>query len=142
MHCLNYPIPCFWQVSNNFWQVGLHLCVPQGWDLNCVSQSYQICCNCEICCQTFGGNGCTFYANAPYIAFIYMYIRFMSSYVVFIYLYISHLCSCIVHMLCPLSVTWSHVRDSYMCNMVCCHNDNPTSAPIGDPSMARLPWGL
>ena len=85
---------------------------------------------------------CTFIANTSYVAFIYMYISLVCSYMVFIYSYISHMCSRIVCMLHLLSMTWSHVRNSSMCNMVCCHNDNPTSAPIGDPSMARLPWGL
>ena len=83
-----------------------------------------------------------FIADTSYVAFIYTYISLACSYVVFIYSYISHMCSCIVHVLHPLSMTWSHVRDSSMCHMVCCHNDDPTSAPIGDRSMARLPWGL
>ena len=37
---------------------------------------------------------------------------------------------------------WSHIRDSSMCVIVCCHYDNPTTTPTGDPSMAGLPWGL
>ena len=41
-----------------------------------------------------------------------------------------------------VSITWSHVGDRSTCIMVCCHYDNPTSAPTGDPSMVRLPWGL
>ena len=85
---------------------------------------------------------CAFIANTLYVAFIYMYVRLACSYMVFIYSYISHMCSCIVHMLHLLTVTQSNMRDSFMCNIVCCFNDNPTSAPLGDPSMARLPWGL
>ena len=85
---------------------------------------------------------CAFVANALYAAFIYAYVSLVCLYMVFIYSYVSCMCSCIAHMLCPLSATRSHMRDSSTCNMVCCHNNNPTSAPIGDPSMARLPWGL
>ena len=85
---------------------------------------------------------CTFIANTLYMASIYMYISLACLYMVFIYPYVSHMCSCIAHMLHLLSMTQSHVRDSSTCNMVCCHYDNPTSAPIGNPSMARLPWGL
>ena len=29
-----------------------------------------------------------------------------------------------------------------MCIIICHCYDAPTTAPIGDPSMARLPWGL
>ena len=46
-------------------------------------------------------------------------------------LFITH-----VHSLCAPS---SHMRDSSMCNLVCHRYDNPTNAPIGNPSMARLP---
>ena len=28
VHCLNYPIPCFWQVGLGVWQVGLSVYVP------------------------------------------------------------------------------------------------------------------
>ena len=83
---------------------------------------------------------CAFIANTSYVAFIYMYISLACLYVVFIYLYVSHMCSCIVHVLHLLSMTQSHVRDRSTCHMVCYCNDNPTSAPIGDRSMARLPW--
>ena len=85
---------------------------------------------------------CAFIANTSYMAFIYMYISLACSYVEFIYLYVSHTCSCIVHVLHLLSMAWSHVRDCSMCIMVCCWHDNPTSAAIGYPNMARLPWGL
>ena len=84
---------------------------------------------------------CMLIANAWYMAFIYMYISLACFYMVFIYSYISHTCSCIAHMLHPLSMTQSHMRHSSMCNMVCCRNDNPTSAPIGYPIVTRLPWG-
>ena len=29
-----------------------------------------------------------------------------------------------------------------MCIIICHRYDNPTNTPSGDPSMARLPWGL
>ena len=85
---------------------------------------------------------CVFVANALYVAFIYMYISLACSYMVFIYQYVRHTCLCVMCALCLLSMTRSHMRDSSMCNMVCCRYDNPTSAPIGDPSMVILPWGL
>ena len=81
---------------------------------------------------------CVFIANVSYIAFIYIYVSLACSYMVFIYLYISCMCSCIMCALHPLSVTWSHVRDSSTCNIVCCCYNNPISAPIGNPSMLRL----
>ena len=81
-------------------------------------------------------------ANASFMAFIYMYISHVCPYVVFIYSYVSHMCSCIACMLCLSSMTQLLVRDSSKCNMVCCCYDNPTNAPMGNPSMARLPWGL
>ena len=85
---------------------------------------------------------CVFVANALYMAFIYTYVSLVCLYVVFIYLYVSHTCSCVACVRHLLHMTWSHMRDSSTCNMVCCHNDNPTSTPIGDPSVAGLPWGL
>ena len=85
---------------------------------------------------------CTFVANTLYVSFIYTYISLACSYMVFIYSYISHTRLCIACVFRLLGMAWLHVRDSSTCNMVCCCNDNPTSAPIGDPSVARLPWGL
>ena len=39
-------------------------------------------------------------------------------------------------------VPWSCIRGSSTCSIICrCYND-PTTTPTGDPSMARLPWGL
>ena len=52
------------------------------------------------------------------------------------------MCLFVVHILRPSSMTWLLVRDSSICNVVCHHYDNPTTAPTGDPSMAGLPWGL
>ena len=37
---------------------------------------------------------------------------------------------------------WSHIRGSSKCIIICHRYEDPTTAPIGDPSMARLPWGL
>ena len=37
---------------------------------------------------------------------------------------------------------WPCIRGSSMCIIICPHYDDPTTTPIGDPSMARLPWGL
>ena len=124
--------------------------------------------DCEICCQNFGGNGfpmyfgvvqdwycligslviwrgrltCVFIANALYMAFIYMYISLACSYMVFIYPYISHMCSCVTCVFHSLSMTWSHMGDRFTCSMVCCLYNNIASAPIGNPIMVRLPWGL
>ena len=44
------------------------------------------------------------------------------------------------HMLHLSSTTWSLMRDSPSCNIVCCYNENPTNDPMGNPSMVRLPW--
>ena len=122
--------------------------------------------DCEICCQKFGGNGslcivgvvqdwysligslviwcgyltCVFVANSLYVAFIYTYVSLACSYVVFIYLYVSHTCLHIMCVFCLLSATRLHVGDSSRCSMVCCCYYNPTSAPIGNPSMVRLSW--
>ena len=38
-------------------------------------------------------------------------------------------------------MTRSHVGDRSTCIMVSCRYDNPTSAPIGNPSMVRVRWG-
>ena len=81
-------------------------------------------------------------ANESYIAFHHSYISFCHLYIVFNHSYVSQPCSYIVHILHPSSVIQSLMRDSSMCNMVCCHYDNPTNAPICNTSMARLPWGL
>ena len=63
------------------------------------------------------------------------------THMLFLHVHMWYLFTCMstihVH---ALSITWSHMRHSSMCNMVCCHYENPTSAPIGDPSMVRLPW--
>ena len=83
-----------------------------------------------------------FVANTLYMAFIYMYVSHVCPYVVFISSYISHTCSWIACMLCPSIMSQLLMRDSSTCNMVCCCHDNPTNDPIGDPGMARLPWGL
>ena len=83
-----------------------------------------------------------FVANALYMAFIYMYIILACSYVVLIYPYFSCMCLCVMCAFHLLSLTQSHMGDSSTCIMVCCHYDNHTSAPIGNPSMVRLPWGL
>ena len=81
-------------------------------------------------------------ANESYISFHHLYISFHDSYTAFIHSYISYACSYIAHVLHPSSTTQSLMRASSTCNMVCCHYDNPTNAPIGDPGMAGLPWGL
>ena len=158
MHCLNYPIPHFWQMSNNVCTTGVEfelcksflpnfagtvkfvakilvgmvsLCifgVVQDW--HCLIDSLFVWCSHVTC---------TFIANTLYMAFIYMYISLACSYMGLIYPYVIHMCSYVACVLCPL---WSHLRDSSTCNMVCCHYNNPTSAPIGNPSMVRLPWGL
>ena len=57
-------------------------------------------------------------ANASYVEFVYTYVSLACSYMVFIYLYISHTCSCIAHVLCPLSMTPSHMRDISMCGLL------------------------
>ena len=85
---------------------------------------------------------CVFIANASYMAFIYTYVSLACLYVVFIYPYISHTCLWITCKLRPLRMTYLHMRDSSTCNMVCCRYDNPTSAPVGDPIMVRLPLGV
>ena len=41
-----------------------------------------------------------------------------------------------------LRASWSRIRGSSMCIIICCHYDDPTTTPTGDPIMARLPWGL
>ena len=89
-----------------------------------------------------GHDTCVFIVNASYAAFIYTYISLACLSMVFICPYISHMCSRITCAFHLLSTTQSHVGDSSTYSMVCCHYDNPTSAPIGDPSMERLPWGL
>ena len=35
-----------------------------------------------------------------------------------------------------------HIRGSSTSIIICRRYEDPTTAPIGDPSMARLPWGL
>ena len=85
---------------------------------------------------------CEFIASASYMACIYMYVSLACLYMVFIYSYISHKCLYVVHVLHPFSMPQSYVRDTSICNMVCCCNNDPTSAPIGDANVARLPWGL
>ena len=37
---------------------------------------------------------------------------------------------------------WSHIRGISKCMIICRRDDDLTTAPTGDPSMARLPWGL
>ena len=81
---------------------------------------------------------CNFVAYTSYVVYIYMYISLACSYVVFIYPYISHV-RCAFRL---LSATYSHMGDTSTCSMVCCRYNNPTSAPIGDPNMVRLSWGL
>ena len=39
-------------------------------------------------------------------------------------------------------VIWLCRRGNSMCIIICRHYDDPTTDPTGDPSMARLPWGL
>ena len=55
-------------------------------------------------------------------------------------------CDLVTHTLvtqvCPSHAPWSCIRGSSMCIIICRHYDNSTTAPIGDPSMARLLWGL
>ena len=52
---------------------------------------------------------------------------------------VTHMLVTCVHSSC---MPWLHIRRSSMCIIIChCYN-NPTTAPRGDPSMARLPWGL
>ena len=108
-----------------------NLDVVQVW--YCLIGSSVIMCGCVTCALV---------ANELFIAFHHLYVSFHHSYVAFIHSYISHVCSYIAHVLHPSSATRSLMKDSSMCNMVCCYYDNPTNAPIGDPGMAGLPWGL
>ena len=52
----------------------------------------------------------------------------------------------VAHMLVghvPVSyVSWSFIRGSSTCIIIFHRYDDPTTAPTGDPSMARLPCGL
>ena len=41
-----------------------------------------------------------------------------------------------------LWMPWSCIRGSSTCIIICCCYKDPTTAPTGDPSMERLPWGL
>ena len=50
-------------------------------------------------------------------------------------------CTVVTHV-CSSHTPWSSIRDSSMCTIIWHHYDNPTTAPTGDPSMARRPWGL
>ena len=47
----------------------------------------------------------------------------------------------VVHV-CSSSASWIHIRGSSICIIICHRYINPTTDPTGDPSMARLPWGL
>ena len=52
---------------------------------------------------------------------------------------VAHMLVICVHSSC---MPWSHIRGRTTCIVICRHYDDPTTAPTGDPSMARLPWGL
>ena len=54
-------------------------------------------------------------------------------------LVVHHMLVTCVHVSC---VPWSCIRGSSMCIIICHHYDDPTTAPTGDPIMARLSWGL
>ena len=53
-----------------------------------------------------------------------------------VHVLVAHMAVMCAHL---LHAPWWHIRGSSTCIIICHRYDDSTTAPIGDPSMARLP---